>query len=218
MLQRLLGGPAVAVWLFAQAAAPAGFGPTVLTINAADSSVVILVGKTGVLSFAGHAHEVLAPSVSGRVTFDPADWQHASVSLEFDASALRVTGKGDSPTDVPEVQRVMLSGQVLDVTRFPTIAFQSRRVSVTARTATSADVLIEGDMVLHGTTRPMTIRAAVALDAGGRVTARGSFSLKQTEFGMVPVTAVGGTVRVKDELDIQFVLKASPSHDTSAAR
>jgi polyisoprenoid-binding protein YceI len=215
VVQKSLGGAAVAVWLFGQAAV--GLGPTVLTIDAAESRVVIIVGKTGVFGFAGHAHEVVAPSVGGRVTFDPADWRRASVSLDVDASKLRVTGKGESPADVPEVQRVMLSGQVLDVTRFPKITFQSRRVSVTVRTATSADVLIEGDMTLHGTMRPMAIRVAVTLDAGGRVTARGSFSLKQTEFGMVPVTAVGGAVRVKDELDIEFVLKANPSHETHAA-
>lgn len=217
MLHRSLGSAAFVVWLLAQAANPAGSGPAVLAIDAADSQVVILVGKAGFLSFAGHAHEVIAPAVSGSVTLDPADWQRASVSLEFDASALRVTGKDEAPADVPEVQRVMLSGQVLDVTRFPKISFQSRRVSVTAATSTSANALIEGAMTLHGTTSPMAIRAAVTLDARGGVTARGSFSLKQTDFGMVPVTAAGGTVRVKDELDIQFVLKASPSHGTSPA-
>jgi hypothetical protein len=31
---------------------------------------------------------------------------------------------------------------------------------------------------------------------------------------MVPVTAAGGTIRVKDELDIQFVLRTRPSDDT----
>jgi polyisoprenoid-binding protein YceI len=215
MLQKALGSVAVAGWLVSQAAAPAGVGPMVLAIDAADSRVTILVGKTGLLSFAGHAHEVVAPAVGGRVTFDPTDLQGASVSLDFDASALRVTGKDESAADVPQVQSAMLSDQVLDVARFPRIAFKSRRIVVSARTATSATLQIEGDMTLHGTTRPMTIRAAATLDPDGRVTARGSFTLKQTEFGMVPVTAVGGTVRVKDDLDIQFVLKASPSHETN---
>ncbi len=218
MTHRTLGSVAVACWLIAQATAPAGVAPTVLAIDAASSRVTILVGKSGLLSFAGHAHEVIAPSVGGRVTFDPADWQRATVSLDFDASALKVTGKGESASDVPQVQSTMLGGQVLDVTRFPRITFQSRRVSIAARTAASADLQIEGDLTLHGTSRPMTIRAAATLDPDGRVTARGSFTLKQTEFGMVPVTAAGGTVRVKDDLDIQFVLKASPQHDTDTPR
>jgi hypothetical protein len=43
------------------------------------------------------------------------------------------------------------------------------------------------------------------------MTARGGFVLRQTEFGMQPVTAAGGTVRVKDEVQVQFVLKARRS-------
>jgi hypothetical protein len=69
-------------------------------------------------------------------------------------------------------------------------------------------------MTLHATTRPMTIRASVTLDVGDRMTARGSFVLKQTDFGMVPVTAAGGTIRVKDELEIQFVMRTRPSDVT----
>ena len=214
MLQKSLGNAALSIWLVGQAAVP---GSTVLAIDPAQSRVVIDVGKTGMFSFAGHAHEVATSSVGGRVSFDPVDWSRASVSLDFDAAALRVTGKGERASDVPEVQRAMLSDKVLDVARFPKITFQSRRLSVKVLSATSADVVIEGDMMLHGTTRPMTIRAAVTLDAGGGVTARGSFVLKQTDYGMVPVTVAGGAVRVKDELDVHFVLKAVAPRGTSAA-
>jgi polyisoprenoid-binding protein YceI len=208
----------IAVWLIAQAPAPTGSGPTALTVDAANSRVVIQVGKAGLFGFAGHAHEVAATDVHGRVMVDPADLPHASVALEFATAALRVTGKDEPPADVGEVQRIMLSEQVLDVKRFPTIVFRSRRVSLAARTASAADLLIEGDLTLHGTTRPMTIRTSTTFDAGGHITARGSFVFKQTDFGMVPVTAVGGTIRVKDELDIQFVLRTRPSDDTRTAR
>jgi polyisoprenoid-binding protein YceI len=217
MWHKSLIGVVLAVWSLAQPGAT-GVGPTVLTIDAADSQVIILVGKTGIFGFASHAHEVVAPAVTGRVTYDLANLRGASVSLEFNAPALRVTGRGEPPEDVPEVQRVMLSGQVLDVARYPKIVFQSRRVSVTAPAADSASVLIEGDMTLHGTTRPIAIRATVSRESGGRVSARGSFTLKQTEFGIEPVTALGGTIRAKDELDIRFLLRASPTHETSPAR
>ena len=201
------------VLLLAWASARAGAevqGPMVLTIDAAGSRVSIDVGRSGVFGFAGHNHEVLAPAVSGRVAFDPGDWQHATVTLQFDAAALRVTGKGDPPADIPEVQRVMLSDEVLAVKRFPTVAFRSRRVSATPRTPQTIDLAIEGDVTLHGTTRPMTVRATVTLEPDG-LTARGSFVLRQTEFGMQPVTAAGGTVRVKDEVQVQLVLKARRS-------
>jgi polyisoprenoid-binding protein YceI len=205
-------------WLIAQAAVSAGGGPMVLTVDTADSQVLIQVGKAGVFGFAGHAHEVLAADVQGRVTVDLADPQASSVSLEFAAAALRVTGKDEPPVDVSEVQRVMLGERVLDVERFPAIVFRSRRVSLKDGTAAGANVVIEGDLTLHGTTRPMTVRASATFDAGGRLTARGSCSLKQSDFGMVPVTAAGGTVRVSDEVVIQFVLRARPSGDSRTAR
>ena len=183
--------------------------PAVLTIDAANSHVFIDVGKTGLFGFAGHDHEVIAPAVRGQVTFDPGDWQRSSVSLEFDASALRVTGKGDPPADVPEVQRVMLSERVLDSGRFPTVAFRSRRVSATPR-GPAIELVIDGDLTLHGVTRPTTIRATTSLDPSG-LTARGDFTLRQTDFGIQPVTAVGGAVRVKDEISVRFVLRARRS-------
>ena len=136
----------IAAWLFAQAAVSAGSGPTVMTVDAADSQVLIQVGKAGLFGFAGHAHEVAAADVHGQVVFDPMDLSRASVSLEFAAAALHVTGRNEPPADVGEVQRVMLGDRVLDVERFPTIGYRSRRVSVSARTAAAADLLIEGDL------------------------------------------------------------------------
>ena len=218
MLRKSWGGAAAALMLVAQAVTLARRGPTVLTIDSGESHVTILVGKAGMLSFAGHAHEVVAPAVRGRVTFDPTDWPHASVSLEFDAAALRVTGKDEPASDVPAVEKTMLGAQVLDVGRFPTIAFRSRRVSVAFGAAGVAALTIDGDMTLHGKTRPLTVRSSATVDASGHVTATGTFTLKQTDFDMVPVTAAGGTIRVKDELDIQFVLKARPANDAASSR
>jgi polyisoprenoid-binding protein YceI len=218
MMRGSLRNVSIGAWLIALGAGQvvtgqARTGSMVLAIDAPNSQVLIQVGKAGLFGFAGHAHEVAATGVRGRVVIDPADLPHASVRLEFAAAALRLTGRGEPPADVAAVQKVMLSEAVLDVARFPTIVFSSRRVSVTARTSGTAEVSIEGDMTLHGVARPMTIRASVTLDPGGRISARGSFVLKQTDFGMVPVTAAGGSVRVKDELDIQFVLRTRPSDE-----
>lgn len=211
-------GALVGTWLVAQTVAPTGQGPKILTIDPADSHVTILVGKAGVLRFAGHTHEIETSAVRGRVRFDPADWPHASVSLEFDAAALRVTGKGEPASDVPAVERTMLGEQVLDVQRFPTISFRSRRVSAAFSGAHAAILTIDGDLTLHGETRPITVRTSATVDASGRVTATGTFTLKQSDFGMVPVAAAGGTIRVKNEINIRFVLTANPATDTTASR
>jgi polyisoprenoid-binding protein YceI len=197
---------AVVLGLFGSALVPGE--RTTLVIDRAASRVVIDVGKSGVFGFAGHAHEVVAPAVRGTVEFDRANWQASTVRVEFEAAALKVTAKDEPPADVPEVQRVMLSDKVLDVRRFPAIVFQSRRLTVTAQTQDSANVSMDGELTLHGVTRPITLRGTVRLGADGALTARGSFSIKQTDFGIQPVTAGGGTVRVRDEVGVTFDLTA----------
>jgi len=90
----------IVAWLVVQAPIHAGGGPTVLAIDAANSQVVIKVGKAGVFGFAGHAHEVTAADVRGQVIVDEADLAQSSVSLDFVAASLRVSGKGEPPADV----------------------------------------------------------------------------------------------------------------------
>jgi polyisoprenoid-binding protein YceI len=171
------------------------------------SLVRIDVGKGGAFGFAGHAHEVEAP-VRGTVSIDRSDVARSSVTLEFDTTALRVTGKGDPARDVPEVQRVMLSDRVLDARRYPTIGFQSRRVTAAGPPGRTMTLLVTGDLTLHGATRPCAVPVEVTL-LDDALTAEGTAMVKQTDFGIQPVTAAGGTVRVKDELRVTFKLHAS---------
>ncbi len=195
-------------WLLIVAGAAAGQDQParVFAIDPAASTVTIEIGKAGVLGFAGHPHEVTTHGVTGKVSVDRADIARSTVSLDIDAASLRVTGKGDPPSDVPEVQRVMLGDRVLDVARFPAVAFRSRRVSRTAGTATAPTRLkIDGDLTLHGVTHPVTVTPDVSIAPDG-LTARGRFTIRQTDFGIQPVTAAGGTVRVRDAVDIVFEL------------
>jgi polyisoprenoid-binding protein YceI len=195
------------VWLTASVGLviPPPAPPEVLKIEG-TSRVVIHVGKAGAFGFAGHAHEVVAP-VTGSVTVDPTDLARSAVLLEFDSASLRVTGEGEPAQDVPEVQRVMVSNRVLDVTRYPKIVFRSRRVTSSGRAGDSLNLSVEGDLSLHGTTKPCVVPVRVRL-AEGSLTAEGTTTLKQSNFGIQPITAGGGTVRVKDELGITFTVHA----------
>jgi polyisoprenoid-binding protein YceI len=125
-------------------------GPRTYAIDAGRSRATIAVGKSGLFSFAaGHPHEVVAPSISGQLTVDPADVAHATVHMTIDASALKVTGKGESPEDVPKVQATMASDQVLDVQCFPTIEFQGISISVKKPGTSTVDVIVSGRLTLH---------------------------------------------------------------------
>lgn len=176
-------------------------------LDPAASSLLIQVGRAGLFAFAGHNHEVAAPGLSGTVILDVTDVTRSRVTLEVDAAAMRVTGRGEPAADVPEVQRVMLSERVLDVERHPAIAFESRRISLVGRAAGGLRLRIDGDLTLRGTTRPVSVPVDVQL-AADRLTAAGKIRLRQTDFGIRPVTAAAGTVRVKDEVEVEFTMVA----------
>ncbi len=175
-------------------------------IDPDQSRALIAVGKAGVLSFVGHTHEVVAPVARGLVTVDAADLAHSTLHLEIDASMLRVTGKGEPAADVPAVQRTMLSDKVLDVGRYPTIVFSGTAASVEKRSGSAADLLIAGRLTLHGVAGSLKVPVHVELLAD-TLTARGRFQVKQSDYGITPVS-VGGAVKVKDALDIEFTIVA----------
>jgi polyisoprenoid-binding protein YceI len=101
----------------------------------------------------------------------------------------------------------MLSERVLDAQRFPTITFASRRVSVLERSADRLVLRIEGDLTLRGTTRPVALSVEVRMSPD-RLTATGKTTVRQTDFGIRPVTAGAGTVRVKDEVELAYSVVA----------
>lgn len=180
------------------------------TVVGGQSGVRIHVGKTGLFGFAGHTHEIDAPAVSGQIVFDPAQPERSSVTLTFNAAALTVNPEGEPPDDIAEVQARMLGPDVLDVAQYPTIVFTSTAVSTGNRSADSLEIEVAGDMTLRGATRRLTVPIRLAVTADS-LRATGTFRIKQSMFGISPVTAGLGTVRVKDELELSLTIVATPA-------
>ena len=177
-------------------------------VQPASSTVLVQVNRGGLFAFAGHDHEVAASAVAGSVSLNPSDVGRSQVTLRFDARALKVTGRGEPEKDVAEVQRTMLSERVLDAERYPTIEFESNRISMVERSADGFRLRIEGRLMLHGTSQPLAVPVTVRLD-GDRMTATGTATVRQSSFGIRPVTAAAGTVRVKDEVSVTFTIVAT---------
>jgi polyisoprenoid-binding protein YceI len=192
-------------------AAPAAAQGQRFLIDPEATQVTVNVGRSGLLAFAGHTHEIAAPAIAGEVWFDTTEIARSSVTIEFDAAALRVTGKGEPAEDVPEVQEVMLGERVLDVQQYPTIRFQSTRVTAGGQAGDVLDLRVAGELTLHGVTREVTLPIEVRVASDG-LTAAGTVRVRQTDFGISPVTAGAGTVRVRDEVEIVFriVARLSP--------
>ncbi|HVS87890.1 MAG TPA: YceI family protein [Candidatus Acidoferrum sp.] len=160
-------------------------------IDGAHSSLKVRVNKTGFFSAFAHNHEIEAPIESGEV----AESGTPSVKLRVDARKMRVLDPEASADTRAQVQKTMLGPQVLDTERFPEIQFQSTEVEAKG----TDHWLVHGTLDLHGQSHPVTVD--VALKDG---VYRGTATLKQSGFGITPVSVGGGTVKVKDEVKVEF--------------
>jgi polyisoprenoid-binding protein YceI len=165
-------------------------------VDTAKSVVTIEVKKAGVLSAFGHDHEIGAPLAGGSV-----DAKGRKVELRWNASALRVYDKGISDKDRAEIQSTMLGPDVLDAEHYREVVFRSTN----AEPGGSGVWNVRGDLTLHNQTRPVM---AEVREANGHYTAM--LRIRQTDFGIKPVKVAGGTVRVKDEVQIMFDIQLAP--------
>jgi polyisoprenoid-binding protein YceI len=164
-----------------------------------DKSIIrIHVRKSGLFSAAGHEHWVAAPIAQGSI--DERESSH--IAFTFDARKLTVEPDNAlSAEKQAEVQQTMQE-KVLESERYPEISFRSTSV-----TKTGTDTwTVRGVLKLHGHTNPVS--ATVRKDQDRYV---GSCRIKQADFGIQPVSAGGGLVKVKNEIEVEFTVMAARS-------
>ena len=159
-------------------------------IETSHSSLTVHVYKSGFLSAFGHNHEIEAPIESGEVLASG----NLSVKLRVDARKLKVLDPEDAKSR-PQVQETMLGPQVLDSARFPEIRFESSKIEEKGKN----HWILSGNLTLHGQSHSISFEVTQADKVY-----RGTATIKQTVFGMTPVTVAGGTVKVKDEVKVEF--------------
>lgn len=167
------------------------------------SRLLVTVYKSGLFSLFAHNHEIEAPIASGSVEINPVP----AVQLRVETASLRVLDLGVDAETRQEIQHRMLSPQVLDAKRYPVIRFVSQKIEKTGQDQWR----VEGNLTLHGVTRPLTFEVRESQGAySGRMT------LLQTDFGITPIRVAGGTVQVKNALQIRFKIRLR--HSSPAAR
>src|SRR5262245_29086504 len=159
-------------------------------IDIRRSTVTVRVSSATVTPALGDQHFIQASLSEG--TFDDAI---PHFQIVIDGSRLRVVDPGRSASERRQVQSRMLGPEVLDVGRFRWISFHS----VTIEPLAADQWTVHAELGMHGTVRPLTMKVR---KEGGRY--KGSVTVKQSEYGIVPVTVAGGVVRVNDEVEIEF--------------
>ncbi len=155
----------------------------------------------GMLSFLGHSPTFAVRDFSGEARFDPAAPESTSVRVAVRADSLQMEDKV-SDADRRQIEDTM-RGETLETARFPEVVFESTEVRAGVRSGDDWPVRITGRMTLHGLTRSIGMDARLTLYSDG-VRLAGGFTLSQSEFGMKPVVALGGTLRLKDPVQAAF--------------
>ena len=166
--------------------APAQSAP----VDTARSKLTIHVEKSGLFSAFAHNHVIEAPIASGQL-----DTEKRIVSLSFNTKEMKVLDEGIKESERADIDQTMKGDKVLDVARFPEIRFVSSAITPQDHDRFQ----VHGDLSLHGVTKPVELPVSFA---NGRYT--GSIKMKQTDFGIAPVSIAGGTVKVKDVIEIVF--------------
>ena len=171
-------------------------------IDARQSSFVVQVFATGLLSAFGHNPTIAARDFQGVVEFTQSGGTltAARLSVRIRSDSLEVTDDV-SEKDRAEIHRRMCD-EVMETGRFPEIAYECSQVTASGD-GSRYWANLKGEMTLHGITRNLPVSVKVVLN-GNSLRASGEFSLSLREYGIAPISAAGGTIRVKDAVKITF--------------
>ena len=173
------------------------------TIVPSESSFWVFVGKTGLFSALAHDHEIGVKSFGGRVVVPAAGASGGSLEMEVDAQSLIVLDKKPSEEDKKKIFNSMHK-EVLESAKYQKITFKSVSVSDVKQTGNDAySFLVNGDLTLRGVTKRIAVPVAATVTLQ-EIRAIGKYTLKQTDYGIRPYSAAGGTIKVKDEVVVNF--------------
>lgn len=159
-------------------------------IDVTGSKITVYAYKSGMFSFAAHDHVINVPIAAGTI-----DEGKRTIEFRVKSGELQVLDPNESEKNRAEICATMLGPKLLDAPKFPEISFRSTSVRETAPNTAA----VEGVLTLHGVSRPvaLTVRREGAFYVG-------EARLKQTDYGLTPVSVAGGAVKVKDEVKIEF--------------
>lgn len=160
----------------------------------------------GLFSAFGHDPVISIRNFSGELQFVPGTFEATSLQLTIDVNSLAVAG-GVKESDRAEVERTMRD-QVLEVQKYPEIVFSSTNITTNRLAEGRYRARIIGDLTMHGVTQKNLWISAEASVSGDSLRGQGEFSLKQSDFSIKPFSAVGGTIKLKNELKFSFDIVA----------
>ncbi len=220
MLRRTGGivAAAAALALPAPVAAQSATPDSTAYVLSPASRLDVNTGQAGLFGFAGHEHRIRARVFSGTLVHHPKRPAASHLQIVVFADSLEVL----TPPDTEEIRKVTeaMRSDVLDVAHHAEIRFVS--TTVAPLDSTGHHLRVRGRLTIVGVTRDVSVEMGVRM-AADTLRATGSFTVRQTDFGIRPYRAgPAGTVRVADQLtfdlDVVAVRAALGPGETNGRR
>ena len=165
--------------------------------------MLVKTGREGLAALAGHDLTLEITQWSARVTIPEAGAAAATLTAELDLGSLAVReGTGGAKPLSDKDRRDILAQARKILGNAAKASFTSTRVNP-AVLGVPANGTIEGTLTLRGASRPLTLQ--VTSPAPGEY--RGTATLRQTDFGITPYSGFFGTLKLKNEVIIEFEVK-----------
>jgi polyisoprenoid-binding protein YceI len=177
-------------------------------IDGSQGRFAVQAFAEGLLSSFGHNPTIAIRDFSGQVCFEPGTFASASLELLVKADSLTVTDDV-SEKDRKEIERMMRE-DVLETAKYAEIVYNSSNITAQRVYEGMYRVKMDGELTLHGVTRPQTIEGQVTLSESS-LRVRGECRLKQADFKIKKISVAGGTLKVKDEVKLSFEIVAQKS-------
>ena len=172
--------------------------------------VVIKTGRAGLAAKAGHDLTIEVTRWSAQVEV-PAEGDGgqsaATVSADLDLGSLEVREGTGGAMPLTDRDRREIKKQMGQILGSATATFASTRVIPSGAGGGGGGGAVEGTVTLNGKTQP----ARLQVTAPGDGQYRGSATLTQTGFGIKPYSGFFGTLKLKDEVTLEFQLTLSSS-------
>jgi polyisoprenoid-binding protein YceI len=174
-------------------------------IDATASRFTVQAFATGLLSAFGHNPTIGIRDYEAEIQFVPETFENALVHVKVQTSAMEVLDEMKRD-DRQKLEQEMFDN-VLDAKHFPTAVYESKRVSVQKLSDNLLEAHLTGELSFHGVTQEHSFDTRVT-SMGTMMRISGEFPLRQSDYGIKPVSFAGGALRLKDEVKFKFDLVA----------
>ncbi|NDP27321.1 MAG: YceI family protein [Flavobacterium sp.] len=96
------------------------------------------------------------------------------------------------------------TSDAFEAKKFPNIVFQLTDVVFTKLTEKDSEVTLTGNLTMHGESKKFSIKSIAKITKTGDYQFRGSVPLKMTEFKMKPPTALLGSIKTGDVVNVKY--------------